>query len=365
MLLALAGCQVATAPPAALPEEHVVTLVSQSYHIDRLYPSMTGPSSVENVDLWPADRPELLWITGYRTTVVDAETQAPLSQEWMCHANLDFEPVDYAEIFPTAPPLSGRVFTLSQGQQDIHFPPGFGIPITNDTPLQLVTQVLNLNVEAPDLRVRHVVEIRFLRDLELTTPMVALFQAAAEGMKAIDEARAYGVAQAEFDQDEHGLGCSVGSPALAGDFDVDSHGQRFSAHWEVPPGREVNATNATRFLSLPYDTRAHAIAVHLHPWAESLTLRDLTTGTDLFTARVTPSEGRVGIDRVDAFESVEGMQLHKGHEYEVVSVYDNKSGKSADSMAVFYLYLADRDFVKPDLDRPLRARTAPASTAGM
>ena len=361
----LIACLDSAIPVVVAPEEHVATVVSQSYHIDKKYMSMRGPSSVDSVELFPTPVPELLWITGYKTTVVDAETQSAMSQEFMCHANLDFDTTEYAEIFPTAPPLSGRVFTLSQGQQDIRFPAGMGIPVTSDTAIQLVTQVLNLNLETPDLNVRHVVEVRFVRDVETTTSMLPLFQAAAEGFKAIDAAKYYGVKADDVDPDAHGLGCSVGSPAMAGDFDVDEHGQRFSAHWEVPPGRETNTTNVTRFMSLPYDTTAHYIAVHLHPWAESLELIDRTTGLSLYKAMVTPAEGRIGIEHVEHFESVEGLVLYKDHEYELVSVYDNKGTEMSDSMAVFYLYLKDQHFVKPNLDRPLRPRPAASAATAL
>ena len=85
----------------------------------------------------------------------------------MCHANLDFDAKTHYGHFPTSPPISGRVFTLSQGQQDIHFPPGMGIPVRSDLQLSLATQVLNLNIEDPDLNVRHKVEIEFVRDSDL------------------------------------------------------------------------------------------------------------------------------------------------------------------------------------------------------
>ena len=39
----------------------------------------------------------------------------------------------------------GRLFTLSQGQLEIDFPPGFGMPIWSDEDLNLTAQVLNLN----------------------------------------------------------------------------------------------------------------------------------------------------------------------------------------------------------------------------
>jgi len=358
LTLMLTACSIlsdgGSVPPAeaATPEiakVHTKTITSKRYHIDQKYASMRGPYGFDGVTLLDTDSPELLWITGYRTVVVDAKSEKPLSQEWMCHANLDFDATEYYDRFPTAPPISGRLFTLSQGQQDIQFPEGFGIPVTSDLPITLATQVLNLNLDEVDLSVKHRVEIDFVRDAEVNGDMVPLFQGAVEGFKALAEARYYGFEDGEVDPDTHGPGCSVGQAAIAGDNDVDGEGQQFTAHWLVPPGREENRTNVTRFLNLPYDTTAHYIAVHLHPFAESLVLRDLTTDEVVFDADVVNSTNRIGLDRVEYYSSKEGIKLYKDHQYELVSVYDNPTEDNHDSMAVMYLYMHDKRFEKPAL----------------
>lgn len=355
----------ASAAQARTPTVHTKTIYSRSYTIDKKYVSMRGPYGFDEVVLWESEAPELLWVVGYKTTVVAPDSEAPMSQEFVCHANLDFDAKDYYAKFPTAPPVSGRVFTLSQGQQDIRFPEGMGIPVTSDLPISLATQVLNLNIEKPNgIKVRHKVEIHFVRDAEVEGQMTPLFQAAAEGFKALGEAKHYGFSSAESDALEAaGGGCSAGKPAVDGDSDDDTFGQKFTAHWVVPPGREVNTTNVTRFLNLPYDTTAHYIAVHLHPFAESLTLKDLTTGKVLFDAKVRGPKDRIGIDSIDHYESVEGMPLYKDHQYELTSVYDNPTDHDVDSMAVMYMYLKDKKFQKPDLTAPLPKAAAPDDEA--
>lgn len=340
----------ADAAQAKTPTVRSKVLFSQPYTIDKKYASMRGPYGFDEVVLYEGEQTELLWVVGYKTTAVAADSEAPMSQEFVCHANLDFDTKDYYERFPKAPPLSGRVFTLSQGQQDIRFPEGMGIPVTSDLPISLATQVLNLNLDDPGgIKVRHRVEIFFVRDSEVQGEMTPLFQGAAEGFKALGEARHYGFDANQAALEAEGAGCSVGAPAVEGDSDDDSLGQKFTAHWVVAPGREVNTTNVTKFLNLPYDTTAHYIAVHLHPFAQSLTLKDLTTNEVLFDAKVHPAQGRVGIDAIDHYSSVEGMPLYKDHQYELTSVYDNTSGHDVDSMAVMYLYMKDQRFQRPDL----------------
>ncbi len=343
------GHAIAGAEPGKTPIVHTQTVVSQPYHIDKLYASMRGPYGFDDVRLLEGDSVELLWIVGYRTTVIEGAGPGELSQEFMCHANLDFEASDYYDRFPGAPPISGRVFTLSQGQQEIRFPEGFGIPVTSDLPITLATQVLNLTLPEARLDVRHKVDVLFVRDSEVEGEMVPLFQGAVEGFKALGEARFYGFSDDELDHDELGPGCSLGQAAVAGDADEDRLGQKFTAHWVVPPGREVNRTNVTRFLNLQFDTTAHYIAVHLHPFAERLTLNDLTTGEVVYDARVTPTSDRVGIERIDHYSDSRGLPLYKDHQYELVSVYNNTSDKDVDSMAVMYLYMRDLKFKRPDL----------------
>ncbi|TNE89366.1 MAG: hypothetical protein EP330_11465 [Deltaproteobacteria bacterium] len=370
LLVALVGCVTAASenqPPtsdvSAAPAAKVYkkTVYSDPYHIDDRYMSMRGPWGQQQVDLLDSGEPELLWITAYETHVVDLDGKR-ISQEWMCHANLDIDAGEYQEVFDTNLPISGRLFTLSQGQQRIEFPEGWGLPIVNGQELTLTTQVLNLNIDDPDKKVKHEVTIEFKRDKELTSPMKPMFQGAVQGFKALGDARYYGVKPEDDPDGDHGPGCEVGAPAVDGDVDYDRYGQEFSAHWKVTPGPETNTTLVTEFLGLPYDTKAHYIAVHLHPFAESLRLIDRTTGETVYYAEVENSSDRIGLDRVEYLHSEEGIQLYKGHDYELVSRYNNTSDKDADSMAVMYMYMDELNFEKPDLKKAaaiFEAREAP------
>jgi hypothetical protein len=335
-------------PQGPEPRVHERTLLSQTYHIDKKYKSMMGPSSLEKLKLLDTPTPELLWIVGYEATVMDGVGDAQVSQEFMCHSNLDFEPQDYWKNFKSNASMSGRLFTLSQGQQKIDFPPGYGIPVLSDMELGLATQVLNLNLPEPDMNVRHKVDIRFVREAEARGRVKPLFQAAVQGFKSLEGKTAdYGVELSS--SDEH-AGCSVGMPAVKGDVDKDKFGQKFTGHWVVKPGREENRSLVTHFLQLQFDTTIHYIAVHLHPFAESLELFDKTTGKSVFRAETKQADGKIGLSHINHFESVEGIPILKDHDYELVSVYNNTSSEDQDSMAVMYLYLHDRNFHPPKTD---------------
>jgi hypothetical protein len=334
--------------PAAEPKIWTRTILAQSYHIDRRYPSMKGPSSIQKVKLLDVEKPELLWIVGYEAIMMNSEGTDQVSQEFMCHSNLDFEPRTYWDNFKSDASMSGRLFTLSQGQQKVRFPRGTGIPVTSETSLDLATQVLNLNLDNPSLDVRHKVTIEFVRDSETTLEMKPLFQAAVQGFKAIgDNAKHYGVKEGDESEEEHGSGCSVGLPAVKGDVDEDRFHQKFTGHWVVKPGREENRTLVTNFLQLQFDTKIFYIAIHLHPFAESLELIDRTEKKTVYKAVAKQTEGKIGLAHITHFESDEGIPIYKDHEYELVSIYNNTTNQDTDSMAVMYMYLQDLHFQKP------------------
>jgi hypothetical protein len=346
-LAALAALLALPAPGRAADAGRSRELLSPTYTVDRKYRSMEGPQSTQQVRLDESPLPELLWITGYRAVMVGADGAAPMSQEFMCHSNLDIEMKSHRRLFGWRKFPSNRLFTLSQGQFEIRFPDGFGIPVLSTEPLSLTTQVLNHNLEGQTFQVRHKVAIDYVRDADAPRPMKPLYMSAANGLVLVEgESGHYGVESPS--EEEHGSGCLTGKPAMGRIVD-DKFGRKFSGHWVVPPGRQENRTLVTEWLNLPFDTTIHYIAVHLHPFAESLELRDLTTGEVIFASRARGPEDRIGLDHVDYLSSAEGVPVYVDHQYELVSVYDNTSGVDQDSMAVMYVYLLDREFKKPDL----------------
>lgn len=123
-----------------------IVILSDVYTVDGLYRSMRGPVGVQKLLLGqPGKPPELLWITGYETTIVDVSGEKELDREFVCHANLDVDPADHLEKLPVTPAFGPRLFTLAQGQTSARFPEGFGIPVLSTEILSLQTQVLNLN----------------------------------------------------------------------------------------------------------------------------------------------------------------------------------------------------------------------------
>ena len=120
-----------------------------------------------------------------------------------------------------------------------------------------------------------------------------------------------------------------------------------SYHWLVPPGRHIYRYSIKQgSMRLPVDTTTHHIAIHVHPFAEFLELRDLTTKETVFKGMVKNNAEQKFIDQITYFESEKGIMLYEDHDYELVTQYNNSTESDIDAMAVMYLYLWDRNFDK-------------------
>src|SRR5687767_11384918 len=161
------------------------TLISKTYFVDRKYSSMKGPQSTQEFTIGDPSKPELVWVTGYEAVMVGKDGDTPMPQDFMCHSNLDVDPLKHRASMQVEPGISGRLFTLSQGQLTISFPDGFGIPLISSEPLSLTTQVLNLNEEGKQFNVRHKVTVKYLKDAD-AKGVKPLFQKSVYGLKLLE-----------------------------------------------------------------------------------------------------------------------------------------------------------------------------------
>jgi hypothetical protein len=318
---------------SAMAHEQVLTLLSDTLRIDTTYHSMEGPYHQVRFTIGSAAQADTVWVTAMSAEVVRSDLE-PMPLEFFCHANLDYDAEMHRGIFKNAPVTSNRLFTLSQGNEVMRFPEGFGIPVRTDEPLYLTTQVLSNNgVEsAKDVRVR--IKLHYVR--KDAAPMRALFMTSAIGAVAMeDHSGHYGM------HSDHKMGTATAGAAKSANEYRDSLGQTFTGHWVVPPGKQRVRNVVTKWMNLQSDAQVHYIGVHVHPFAQQVSLRDLTTGKEVFTSRITPLEGRIGISKVTDLSSVQGVRLHADHHYELITDYDNPTPEPVDAMAVLFLYVRD------------------------
>jgi hypothetical protein len=325
------------------------TIVTPRFHIDKIYTSMMGPSSSQKFSLIENEPRQLLWITAYKSRVLDANNPKTELKDFMCHSNLNIDIKSHRTLFGWRQYPSERFFTLSEGRETINFPKGFGIPVYSDEVFKLDSQALNHNIENLNVQVKIENVITFVRNKNLKTPMNPLVMSAANGLALLKGKDGYyGVLNG--DHSKHGTGSSKGVNAHNAKVRKDIFGREFTGHWEVPPGRHTYKTLVTRWMNLPYDTSAHFISAHVHPFAESLELRDLKTGNIIFKTKIENQKNKIGLALVPTLSSEEGKPLYKDREYELISVYNNTSQKPITVMAVMFLYLFDKEFDKTNLN---------------
>lgn len=338
-LITAAGC--ARKPGAPPPVESRV-VYSDPFTIDTLYASMQGPAQRLEVELGDSASKELVWVVGYEAAIVDADSRAPQSPEYMCHSNVDLDMARHRKIFGWSKYPSRRLFTLSEGQTEVRLPNGFGIPLRSDEPLVVTAQVLNHNHHGAPVRVRQRVTVRFVRDAKLREPLVPLYQRGVSTLVRLDGPDGgFGEAVDEHAMHDHGAPEGMAADTMPYH---DAEGRSFAGHWVVKPGREVRRTPVNGWLEMQHDQTIHFVSVHLHPFAESLALRDVTTGETVLSSRAENHPERIGLERVEQIASPNGITLHKDHQYELVSAYNNTSGVDRTAMAVMYLYVEDTEF---------------------
>lgn len=351
MLLGMALLAVLVLSPASAPEkgheadlesniEKVTThdFLTPTALVEKIYPSMMGPEYTD-LDVHLAQgHTELLWVTGYSARMVGPDGEEPRSQELMCHNTLSFhqEVEMRRSVLGSGFNRSRRLFTLSQGQDRLEFPPGYGIPASSSEAFMLQSQVLNLRQDRIGQEVRHLVSTDYLPDKEVDRPMQALTLIDfGIGLEVVDpQAR---------ELPDNPLGCAVdagGQPThVRGD-------KEMTAHWVVKPGPETRKTYLGK--AFPFDTTIHYIAVHLHSYAESLELRDLTTGESVYLARTQATPDGKGLKNIEYYSSTQGIPVFAAHRYELVSRYNNTSNEDQTAMAFMFCYVKDPYFEKPD-----------------
>ena len=336
--------------PADKAETKNVTLTSNAYRLDKIYPSMEGPYSIQSDIRVASDQTlPVQWVTGLETQVVDATEPRAISQEFFCHSNLTFaergeKPSQYNQRFGGKTHLDWRLFTLVPGRLSIELPQGFGMLVPVDAPLDYFTMSLNLNSRTEPVNVRLRTTVHTIAADAPGAPTKALFRRALYVLQSQDEAANMGMMTTSQEPHHVGAGCAdsckVNFSAVS---TVGTFGQGKTPHWMVTQGHHIYRTEITPQLNLPFDTTIHYATIHVHPFARGMELHDLTSGTTVFRLTSQDWPDRLGVAHVDELKSIEGIPIYRNHRYEVTVEYDNTSNAKTDAMAILYLYLLEKD----------------------
>ncbi len=375
-------------------------ILSEAYSIDRLYQSMEGPASNQpSLKLSPkGNDDEVLFVTGISSQMVDKENRGEAPVELFCHANLTLSsthssPDKHNAGFEHPTHMDWRLATLVPGSMSVHLPEGFGIPVKNGTLLDYYTMALNQNPGVPSQKVRiksridytHARDTRALfrrsvyvhqqfHEAPAAAPAVVQNTAqkamqdimhssamqsspAQKGMQDVMQSATHAGAACGQACDRNqlsknasvfvdlatplhpGATCCVSNASAGGllrQFGADN-----TIHWMVPPGRHSYRTDVTAQMELPFDTTAHLITGHLHPYGTSMRLVDKQSGKVVFEITSQNFTDKIGVQRMSEIFSTEGVSIRKGGQLELVADYENTTDHPIDAMAIMYLYLAE------------------------
>ena len=339
-------------------ERGVLDVRSEDWRFDRPFESMEGPSSVTpNLQLSqdPLDADRTFWLKGIE---IEAESlrSNPRAEEYFCHANLAFEngPETHNQSFPEERHLDFRLFTLIEGRLSLHLPSGFGIPVKGGTKFALDTMGHNLNYSEndPPEDIRLHTRLDFTtKDLENGKPLKPLFRRSLYIFDRKLYTRLTGNKYPELAKPLlGGEFCGPSSTVVQGkrlerSVRVDAEGlptvHKNPILWRVPPGRHLYEIEIQDQLDLPFDTKAHYIAGHLHTYSEWLRLVDVETGDIVAEISGSSYPGRRGMQSISDVVSQTGIDLHKGRRYKLQALYNNPTEQPVDAMAIMYIYLLD------------------------
>jgi hypothetical protein len=309
--------------------------ITPTFVIDNVYKSMEGPKMMRSFQL-DHKRNHLVWLTSFKTTALSTNELDVLSNDYICHTNIDYYDGERFSKW-SLPNRIGtqypRLTSMSNGIEGFKFPEGFGFPIFTNENLFISTQSLNHNVVDKNFQLKHKVELGYqphnskLKPLMSRTIFVML----------------------PYDSDNPFKGPTEANPNLCIPIDIDNHsyldenGAALSGHWVIKPGKATFKTDVTKQLGVKDTVSMHHIVVHLHPFAETLTLRDKTTYSILFTSNALNYSNKIGLKKVTSFSSKEGVLLYPDHNYELVLKTNNTSYVNQDMMGSMFVFLYDTE----------------------
>lgn len=317
------------------PNDTSIRLVTPTFVIDNIYKSMEGPKVTRSFQLDP-ERSDLVWINYFETKAVSTNEVDQLSNDYVCHTNVDFYDGEHFSRWQLDHRIGQqypRLTSMSNGIERYRFPEGFGFPVFTNENLFLSTQSLNHNIIGDPFTIKHDITIGFKPHQSDMKPLMS---------KTV-------FVMLPYDSNNPFQGPTDTDPNMCLPVETKNHsytndkGESLSGHWVIFPGKDTYRYNITKQLQLQDSTTMHHIASHLHPFAETLAFRNMTTDTTLFVSKAENYSDKIGLKKVSYFSSKEGIMLYPDHEYELVLETNNTSEINQDMMASMFVFLYDKE----------------------
>lgn len=308
-------------------------MISPEFYIDGIYKSMEGPKSSKYVQL--SKDSTLLWLTGFDVKALDNKSLTPISNDFICHTNIDFNDVNYYGSFHLQNRIGKqypRLTSLSHGMENFSFPAGYGVPMKGNEFLYVTTQSLNHNLKDANFWMRHEVDITYSKEKN----MKPLMSRTAFIMLPFDKSDPY---KSPLDP---GTNQCIPVETKNHTYD-DGKGNKLSGHWVIPTGKNTYRSLVSQQLQIQDSLRLHAAAIHVHPFATRISLFDKTANKPIFSSNIVNHKDKIGLTSIDPFSSVEGIWLYKNHDYEIVLDVSNTTKTQQDMMGSMFLFFYDKE----------------------
>ncbi len=309
-------------------------MISPAFYIDGIYKSMEGPKSSNYIQL--SQDSTLLWITSFHVKALDSKSKHPISNDFICHTNIDFNDVKYFSNFHLEKRIGlyyPRMTSLSHGLENFSFPKGYGIPMKGNDLLYITTESLNHNLPDANFLIKHEVTIDYSKYAKEFKPLLSR---TVFIMLPFDEANPY--KEPTDPGKDYCIPVETKNHCYKGE-----NGQVMSGHWTVPVGKKEYRSSIDNQLQIKDSLRLHAAAVHVHPFATSLTLFDKTAKKEIFKSNIINHQKNIGISKIDAFSSEAGVWLYNNHSYELILEVNNTTKVQQDMMGSMFLFFYDKE----------------------
>jgi len=304
-----------------------------------------------------SDKPRILyWLKGIKLEVLDENDKPLPTAEFICHWNLDVNPNFRNKIFPAAARCETvRLATITQGQTEITFPDGYGVPVASDEPWNAVFQAANRTTD-DHRRVKHRCTLYFIKDTDLVYPITALGWYAPWIYVVIDK-NSPEAAMTEKTKCPSCLGLSLAVNApnnTANGVFTDRKGRLLSGHWVIPPGKHTYTATVNDEMEPGFNAKSrtiHAVWSHVHPLCTDLSLYrcEGDSREKIFsTSAKTSTAHGLQIERINYWTSKKGIVLPDKVNYEMQVTYNNTTKVPQDSMATAGMFFEDPTFARPD-----------------
>lgn len=327
-------------------------MVSSPSMISSSQSTASKPSLTSNVQTGK----QLYWWKGIKLEVLDENNKVMPTAEFICHHNVDIDPTFRNQAFPESERcVNSRLISLTQGQTEFYFPSGYAIPVANDETWSFTFQAANRTTDE-HRRLKHRLTVYFIKDKDLVYPIKAL-NWYVPYITVVTDNNTESAASKEHSDHPNCLASSAGVNAPNdGPHSLlsDSIGRRLSGHWVVPPGTHEYSSPIQEERDPGFSSKnreIHAVWTHIHPLCTKTSLVNCDNGNKqkLFTVHTqTKTSGGLEIKSIEPIYSEQGIVMPAGKNYELTSIYENKTGEAQDSMVALGIFFADHKFARPN-----------------